>query len=363
MPDRTLDLDLDHRRGGFSLTGAAALPLTGVTGIAGPNGAGKTSLLRAVAGLDRTRGNTIRFDSETWQAGPSFLPAYRRRAVLVFQDSRLFTHLSVTGNLDYASRRAPPGGHGPDRAELIDLLQLAPLMTRRTADLSGGERQRVALARALSARPRLLLLDEAFSALDASFRQNLLPALRERLAHWQLPALMVSHSAREMAVMADHVLPVENGQIGALYERDAWLAGSEGGSEAADEPGAVLTGRITAHDARLHLTDLRIGEHRIALPGLTELAIGSEARLYVPARDVTLAVDAVDGLSVQNRLPGTVAAITDRRDTAWCDVELEVATQRLCARITRAAAEALMLKPGDTVIALIKSASLAPRQD
>ncbi|MBI75994.1 MAG: molybdenum ABC transporter ATP-binding protein [Oceanicaulis sp.] len=363
MPDRTLDIDLDHRRGGFSLTGRASLPLSGVTGIVGPNGAGKTSLLRVIAGLDRTRGNTIRFDSETWQYDTAFLPAHRRRAPLVFQDSRLFTHLSVTGNLDYAGRRAAPGGHGPDRAELIDLLQLAPLMARRTADLSGGERQRVALGRALSAGPRLLLLDEAFSALDAGFRQNLLPVLRERLTHWQLPALVVSHSARELAVMADHVLPVENGRVGTLCPRDAWLAGSEGAGDTTGEPGAVLTGRITGHDARLHLTDLHIGEHRIALPGLTGLSVGREARLYVPARDITLALDAVDGLSVRNRLPATVAAITDRPDTAWCDVELEVARQRLCARITRAAAEALSLKPGDTVIALIKSASLAPRQD
>lgn len=363
MPDRTLDIDLDHRRGGFSLTGAATLPLTGVTGIAGPNGAGKTSLLRVIAGLDRARGNTIRFNGEVWQSGPSFLPAYRRRTALVFQDSRLFAHLSVTGNLDYASQRAAPGATGPDRPELIDLLELAPLMARRTADLSGGERQRVALARALSARPRLLLLDEAFSALDARFRQSLLPALRDKLTHWRLPALMVSHDARELAIMADHVLPVENGQIGTLCGRDAWLAGSEGRSGTMDEPGAVLTGRITGHDPRLHLTALSVGEHRIALPGLTDLAIESEVRLYVPARDVTLALDPVDGLSVRNRLPGTVTTITDRPDTAWCDIELEVARQRLCARITRAAAEALALKPGDTVIALIKSASLAPRRD
>jgi len=363
MPDKALDLDLAHRRGGFSLTGRASLPLTGVTGVVGPNGAGKTSLLRVIAGLDRGRGNTIRFDIETWQAGPLFLPAYRRRTALVFQDSRLFAHLSVTGNLDYAAQRAVPDTAGPDRAELIDLLELAPLMARRTADLSGGERQRVALARALSARPRLLLLDEAFSALDAGFRQSLLPALRDRLARWRLPALMISHDARELAIMADHVLPVENGQIGTLCGRDAWLAGSEGRSDTADEPGAVLTGRITGHDPRFHLTGLSVGAHRIALPGLTELAIGGEARLYVPARDVTLAVDAVDGLSVQNRLPGTVTTITDRPDTAWCDVELDVASQRLCARITRAAAEALALKPGDTVIALIKSASLAPRPD
>lgn len=363
MPDRSLDLDLDHRRGGFSLTGRASLPLSGVTGIVGPNGAGKTSLLHVIAGLDRGRGNTIRFDIETWQDGTAFLPAHRRRAPLVFQDSRLFAHLSVTGNLDYASQRAVPDAAGPDRAELIDLLELAPLMARRTADLSGGERQRVALARALSARPRLLLLDEAFSALDSGFRQTLLPTLRDKLTRWQLPALMISHDARELAIMADHVLPVENGQIGALCGRDAWLAGSEGRSGITDEPGAVLTGRIASHDPRLHLTGLSVGEHRIALPGLTDLAIGNEVRLYVPARDVTLALDAVDGLSVQNRLPGTIVEITDRPDTAWCDIELEVATQRLCARITRAAAEALALKPGDAVVALIKSASLGPRPD
>ena len=357
MPDSTLDLDLDHRRGAFRLTGTARLPLTGVTGISGPSGAGKTSLLRVIAGLDRHAGNTVNFAGTGWQSGRDFLAPHRRGTGLVFQDARLFPHLGVAGNLDYAARRARSGPAAPTRAEIIDLLGLAPLLDRRTHDLSGGERQRVALARALMARPRLLLLDEPLSALDAGTRQALLPALRERLSAWALPTLHVSHSADELAALADRVLTVREGRLGPVQPLDAWIATLGGETE----PAAVITGRIAGHDARLCLTRLAVGPHALALPDMMALPVGAEVRLHILARDVALARGTGGDLSIRNRLPATLTRVTDQPGSAWCDVDLDIGGQTLRARITRAAAEALDLQPGEALEALVKSASLAPR--
>jgi len=362
MPASALDIALDHRRGRFRLTGSASLPLDGITGISGPSGAGKTSLLRVVAGLDRQPGNRIHYAGTCWQEGREFLAPHRRRAGLAFQDTRLFPHLTVAGNLDFAAARAPAHGNGPSRADIVAMTGIAPLLDRRTPDLSGGERQRVALARALLSRPRLLLLDEPLSALDAAARRALLPALRETLRDANIPALHVSHAAEDLVAIADRVLSVEAGRIGALHAPDDWLAG-HGDSADGPEPGALVTGRIARQDADLCLTHLTVGDHALALPGLAGLPVGAEIRLHILARDVSLATGTTDGLSIRNRMPARVTKLDPRPGSAWCDVDLDIGSQTLRARITRAAAQDLALEPGLRVAALIKSASLAPRRD
>ncbi|MEA1941189.1 MAG: molybdenum ABC transporter ATP-binding protein [Pseudomonadota bacterium] len=362
MPDKALDITLDHRRGRFRLTGTAQLPLTGVTGICGSSGAGKTSLLRVIAGFDRQPGNRIACAGAYWQEGRQFLAPHRRRTSLAFQDTRLFPHLTVAGNLDFAAARAPAGWSGPSRNDIVAMTGIAALLDRPTPELSGGERQRVALARALVARPRLLLLDEPLSALDATARRALLPALRDTLRAAGLPALHVSHSAEEIVAMADRILPIADGRIGELRSLDAWLAGLGDSADGA-EPAALITGRITAQDDALCLTRLSVGDHALALPGLPALRAGTEIRLHVLARDVSLATGSTDGLSIRNRIPAQVTALAPKPDSAWCDVDLDIGGQSLRARITRAAMQELGLTPGQQVAALIKSASLAPRPD
>ena len=362
MPASTLDIALDHRRGRFRLTGSASVPLNGVTGISGPSGAGKTSLLRVVAGLERQPGNRIHCGGTCWQDGRRFVEPHRRSAGLAFQDTRLFPHLCVAGNLDFAEARAPADRDGPSRADVLALTGIAPLLDRRTPDLSGGERQRVALARALLARPRLLLLDEPLSALDAAARRALLPALRETLGNANIPALHVSHSAEELVAIADRVLSVDAGRIGALNAPDRWLAGL-GDSTDGPEPGALIAGRVARQDADLCLTHLTVGDHALALPGLDGLPLGAEIRLHILARDVSLATGPTDGLSIRNRMPARITKLDRKPGSAWCDVDLDISGQNLRARITRAAAQELGLEPGLQVAALIKSASLAPRRD
>ena len=196
----SLDVALTVRRGrDFVRDVAFTVPAGGVTALTGPSGSGKTSVLRAVAGLDRHPG-TIRFGDEVWQDARRFVAAHRRRVGYVAQGPSLLPHLTVAANLAYAARRAGPGPFGRD--EVIARTGIAALLARRPADLSGGEAQRAAIARALLGQPRLLLMDEPLSGLDAAAREALIGALEAVLGAGALPVLYVTHDAAEAARLA-----------------------------------------------------------------------------------------------------------------------------------------------------------------
>ena len=357
MQDNGLDFDLTLTRGSFVLRAAASLPRTGITSVSGPSGAGKTSLLRALCGFEpETRGH-IRFDSETWLDANRQVTVEKRRIGIAFQDTRLFPHLDVAGNLAYAERRSR-GESGARRDDILDLLDLHPLLTRRTAALSGGERQRVSLGRALLSAPRLLILDEPLSALDARHRNALVPALRQALLDAAIPALHVSHSAHEIAQLADRVLPLEAGQMGAVVPVTDWL-----GARNSREPAALITATPQSHDPDLMIATLSLADHTIRLPAAQPLPTGQPVRLHILARDVSRARTPASDLSIRNQLPVTLLSLRPDAATPYCDVELALDGQTLRSRITRDAARELALQPGETVWALIKSASLEPPQD
>lgn len=206
----TLDIALTGGGSGFRLDAAFKVPASGITAIWGPSGAGKTTLLRAIAGLTRLDGH-VRVAGETWQDGGHFVPVHRRRVGYVFQEPSLLSHLSVTGNLDYALRRN--GGAAVDRAGIIAGLRLGGLMHRGPATLSGGERQRVALARALFSAPVLLLMDEPLSSLDGEAKAEILPMIA---GLGTPPILYVSHDAAEIERLADRSLHMNHGRVDAL---------------------------------------------------------------------------------------------------------------------------------------------------
>ncbi|MEO7189550.1 MAG: ATP-binding cassette domain-containing protein [Vicinamibacterales bacterium] len=187
----------------------------GLTALVGPSGAGKTTILNAVAGVLRPDRGLVRLDREvlvdteagTWRA------SHRRLVGYVFQEPRLFPHLTVRQNLLYGRwfRRHLAGGISPD--EVIELLNLSPLLARRPARLSGGEKQRVALGRALLAKPRLLLLDEPLASVDQTHRNEILPYLdRLRAAH-DIPAVYVTHTWAEVAERATQVVEIDHGKV------------------------------------------------------------------------------------------------------------------------------------------------------
>jgi len=211
-----LNLDLKIRRGRFELLARAEIG-TGVTGIFGPSGCGKSTLLALIAGLLRPERGFIRFANESLvdTAQGLFVPAWRRHMGLVFQDGQLFPHLSVRGNLRYGYRGLPVSERRLAFETVTDLLELTPLLERRPAQLSGGERQRVALGRALLYSPRLLLLDEPLASLDQRLKEQILPFLKRVKEETGIPMIFVTHAQAEVDYLADQIIPMSPGRLGA----------------------------------------------------------------------------------------------------------------------------------------------------
>jgi molybdate transport system ATP-binding protein len=223
--------------GAFRLDAEFRLAESGITALSGPSGSGKTTLLRCMAGLTRLPGSLYVGD-EVWQDPHKFVPPHRRAVGVVFQEASLLPHLSVRGNLDYGARRTKAKAEvGFD--DTVDLLGLAPLLARSVANLSGGERQRVALGRALLSQPRLLLMDEPLSSLDAGAKAEILPYLERLHRALAIPALYISHDAAEIARLADGVIYMRDGRIAVAPPQDAGPAALQGLS-AAERDGLAL---------------------------------------------------------------------------------------------------------------------------
>ena len=190
-----------------------------VLAVLGPSGCGKSTLLRAVAGLEPLSEGSISCDGRDL-AG---VPTHKRGFALMFQDGQLFAHLTVARNVAYALklRRTPSARVAARVRELLELVGLSGYDDRLPGTLSGGERQRVALARALAVEPRLILLDEPLSALDATLRERLAGDLREILHAAGTTALLVTHDHEEAFALADRLAVMRHGRVvqsGAIDE-------------------------------------------------------------------------------------------------------------------------------------------------
>jgi molybdate transport system ATP-binding protein len=211
-----LSVDVEKQLGEFALHARFEAP-GGATALFGPSGAGKTSIINMIAGLTRPDRGRIRLGEETlFDTGARIdVPAWRRHVGVVFQEGRLFPHLSVKHNVDYGRWMS---GHAADAAifaHVVELLDIGPLLARRPGKLSGGERQRVAIGRALLMRPRLLLLDEPLASLDAARKSEILPYLERLRDEARVPMVYVSHDAREVQRVATRVVTMEVGRVTA----------------------------------------------------------------------------------------------------------------------------------------------------
>jgi molybdate transport system ATP-binding protein len=333
-----LEIDVSATLGSFELAASFAAPTPGVTALYGPSGAGKSSIVKVIAGLAGGVRGRVCFDGLTWlDSGAGILVAAERRGIgCVFQDSRLFPHLDVLGNLRYGERRARAPVHYAERAEIVVLLGLEALLGRRVHQLSGGERQRVALGRALLAQPRLLLLDEPRAAVDVARRAEVLPYLESLRDRYGLPMLYVSHQYEEVLRLATHVVLLDRGRVvGSGTPADLSLDPRLCSLIGSDAVGAVLDLEALAVESGTGLASVALGTQllRLALPGARA---GDRLRLHVLARDVILATQPPHGLSVRNALAGTLAALADEGADAVI-ATVEIAGLRLLARVTREA--------------------------
>jgi molybdate transport system ATP-binding protein len=357
----TLSVELNHRFPTVTIAIAFNVPNPGVTVLFGPSGSGKSTVIVAAAGLLRPDQCRISLDDEVLADTREgiWLPPERRRIGMVFQDSRLFPHMSVTNNLIFGMRRTQE--RIIDFDGVVELLGISPLLARRPNTLSGGERQRVAIGRALLRQPQLLLMDEPLASLDASRKAEILPYLARLKTMLQLPVLYVTHALEELAQLADSVVLIDSGSAVAAGPIAEIAARADLPLAQRDDAGAVLSCRVAAQDAERQLTCLRWGPNELWIPQ-TDLPEGLDVRVRVPAREVILARPELNGfrdaLSLHNVLPGTVRAIAD--DPARRAVLVEVALRggSVLSRVTPDAIARLGLAPGVPVAALIKSMSV-----
>jgi molybdate transport system ATP-binding protein len=352
-----LQVSVLRRRPGFSLEATFAAPTPGIIALFGRSGSGKTTLINVISGLSVADAGDIRLDDEVLtdtRAGVA-VPVERRRIGYVFQDARLFPHLNVAGNLRYGEKRSrAPQIIGFE--EVVALLGLGQLLRRRPRELSGGERQRVALGRALLSQPRLLLLDEPLASIDVARREEVLPyleALRDQLA---VPMVYVSHQFEEVLRLATHVVLLEAGKVQAQGPvNEVSLRPELQSIVGPDLVGAVLEGVVVRLDSDTGSADLAVGRGTLHI-SLRDVPVGSRVRLQLLARDVILATQPVQGLSVRNALASTVTAISND-DYGAVLVRLDVGGETVLARITQNAQRALNLRPGDAVWTLVKAVS------
>jgi molybdate transport system ATP-binding protein len=349
-----IQLDLIVRRGSFELPVSLALPGHGITVIFGASGTGKTSLLRAIAGLDRHADAEIRIGDTVWQSGKQFVPVHRRKLGYVFQDHNLFPHLDVRGNLRFAAKRAKATNEQLD--QLIDNLELAPLLKRAPVQLSGGEQQKVAIARVLLLQPQLLLLDEPLSAVDENFKQTFLPHLKRLLGELAIPTLYVTHASPELGQLADTLVLFRTGLSPLCGPANTLL--TDLGQELARrvDAEALLDATVVGVDPEFGLFMLDCGGGMMQVGG-QGLALGQQVRLRIMAQDVSLTLQRPGASSILNILPVTVMAM-EQLSTHQCVVRLQLGNQVLLARLTRKSVSHLQLVPGTSLYAQIKSVAV-----
>jgi len=353
-----LEVDVAVRRGTFRLEAAFASDAP-IVALFGRSGSGKTTIVDAIAGTVRPErgriviGNRVLFDSAR---GVDLAPE-ERRVGYVFQDALLFPHMSVRANLAYGEALTPANERVVDRERVLALLGLAALLDRRPAGLSGGERQRVAIGRALLASPRVLLLDEPLASLDGGRKAEILAYIELLRDELHLPMVYVSHALEEVTRLADRVVIVSDGRVAAEGNAAEVLSRPDlAPLTGRFEGGAVIEARVASHDARYELTTLAFAGGTLVVPNLDALP-GEPVRVRIRARDVSLALERPQGVSIQNVLPATVRAIGGEFG-AIVDVQLDAGGTPLRARITRKAAEELRLAPGVPVHALVKAVSI-----
>jgi molybdate transport system ATP-binding protein len=348
---------LRHRFPSLLMDIAFEVPSPGVTAVFGPSGSGKTTIINAAAGLLRPETCRIEVDGAVLADTQSgvWLPPERRRVGLVFQDSRLFPHMSVAANLRFGMRRVGPGSIRFD--EVVDLLGLDALLQRRPHTLSGGERQRVAIGRALLAQPHLLLMDEPLASLDAARKAEILPFLMRLKTALRLPVLYVTHALDEVSRWADSMVLIEAGQVLGFGSVSEVAARADLPLAQRDDAGAVLMCLVEEHDPRRALSRLGGGGATFWVP-LLDLPVGSECRIRVPAREVILAGRPPEAISLHNIVPGTVRRIADDTIRRSVIVEVGLPSGGLLSRVTPDAVARLGLSQGMPVLALIKSTSI-----
>ena len=347
-----LELDVALQRGDSRLRVKTQLPGP-VTGLFGPSGAGKSSLLHLIAGLLRPDAGSIRLNGRVLVDDRHWQPPHRRRVGMVFQESRLFPHYSVRGNLLYGAAVGAPSTFD----EIVDLFELEPLLGQKAWQLSGGERQRVALGRALLSAPQLLLLDEPLAGLDRGLKRQILPYLRRMRAEARVPMVFVSHDLSALLQLTDNLLVLDKGQV-VGQGRFLQLVKDARFLQLTHDLGLpnMLLLSLVAHRPREGLSLLQSGSGGPLIKGPPcELKPGEQVRVSLLPEAVALTRAEISGISIQNRIQGRVTHLLSTPQRVMCMVDVGF---ELLVEVTPHAVQELGLREGVQVWALFKAQAL-----
>ena len=351
-----IQVDVQHRLGSFELK-AQFVSEGRVTALFGRSGSGKTSLVNIIGGLIRPDHAHISLDGDVIvdTKHKMFVPKHRRRIGYVFQEGRLFPHLTVRQNLLYGWWFTPAAKRLGQLAQIVALLGIGHLLDRRPRSLSGGEKQRVAIGRALLATPRLLLMDEPLASLDEARKAEILPYLERLYDKTKVPIIYVSHSVPEVARLASTMVVMTDGRVVATGPTADIMARLDlVPFTNLVEAGAVLEAEVLEHDEQFDLTVLGLCGGRLWVPRLNERSLGTKVRVHIRARDVMISTRRPEGLSALNVLRGVVAELGPQCGPIL-DLRLDCGGQAILARLTQRSVESLGLSQGTSVYAVIKT--------
>jgi molybdate transport system ATP-binding protein len=353
----TIEVDVTHQLGTFTLDVRFASEGR-LTALFGQSGSGKTSLVNIISGLIRPDRGRVMINGTALvdTANGIFVPTWRRRIGYVFQEGRLFPHLTVRQNLTFGRRFRPTEEREVRLETVVKLLGIGDLLQRRPGALSGGEKQRVAIGRAFLSSPRLLLMDEPLAALDEARKEEIEPYIETLRDEYDIPIVYVSHSLKEVSRLANAVVVLKRGEVVATGDPADVLSRAElVPHDAVEEAGALIAARIFGHDTRFNLTTLESGAGPLRVPHL-DLPVGTSVRVRLRARDVMVATAAPVGLSALNIFPGYVVAL--RQSGEDVEVVIDCNDVRVAARLTRKSVDTLGLAPGMPVYAIVKAVTM-----
>ncbi|MGB0909465.1 MAG: molybdenum ABC transporter ATP-binding protein [Nitrospirales bacterium] len=348
--------------GSFHFQATLDVPLKGVLAVLGVSGCGKTTLLRCLAGLERSPTGYMQYGDVLVQneASGIFIPFHQRSIAYVFQEPRLFPHLSVFTNLKYGEKRRSTDLRSFSFDDVVQVLGIEHLLSRLPGKLSGGEQQRVAIGRAILTNPNLLLLDEPLSSLDGVRKAEVLPFLQRLTKEFRMPMVYVSHSLQEVLQFADSVLLLRAGTVmtcGSLPE--VFSQFDVRGTLPVQEVGAVLETHVVGHEPQFGLTHVQFFGRSLYV-SKQDLPVGAALRVHIHSRDVSLFVGEKQGeTSVLNVLEGTVLDCRQSiEDEYSVDVKIDIGCP-LLANVTKKSFAQLKLSVGQQVFASVKTVAIS----
>lgn len=357
---KVLKFDIKLQRKNFLLNVKSEID-DGITGVYGPSGHGKTSLLNSIAGLVQPDSGFIEiYDSTVFDSKRKInVPVKNRKIGFVFQDIRLFPHLSVKQNLQYGFKKY--GKNYVHFKEVIDILDIELLLDKKPVDCSGGEKQRIAMGRALLSGAKILIMDEPFSGVDVCLRNSIIPFLNKINQRFKIPMLIVGHHLPDLLSLTNSLLLLKNGEVKA-HGKFQDLILNESNVDIMNGAGLHNVFKLNVFATlsfkniillKSTLNNFQIQVLYQSFQGSVE--IGMETKVLIRPEDISIALHPVSRISLRNQVKGVIEKIFSKDGLSFCIVN---AGEKILIEITEASRKNMNLEEGRTVFCLFKSVAL-----